>query len=91
MVLYWGKVLRWMLDRDMASKHGWVLNIDNCIVRLFEDFLAPFFKPLYLVDNVWSTGAMDRRSIDQRIPIGSKYEPCKNSKLADLFRGNTII
>lgn len=34
---------------------------------------------------------MDRRSIDQRIPIGSKYEPCKNSKLADLFRGNTII
>jgi hypothetical protein len=72
----------------------WVLTLIVAIFAFRElPTLLSFFKPLYLIDNmnVWSTGAMDRRSIDQRIPLGSKYEPCKNSKLADLFRGNTII
>lgn len=56
----------------------WVLTLIVAIFAFRElPTLLSLFKPLYLIDNVWSTGAMDRRSIDQRIPIGANMNHAK--------------
>ncbi len=56
----------------------WVLTLIVAIFAFRElPTLLSFFKPLYLIDNIWSTGVMDRRSIDQRIPIGANMNHAK--------------